>query len=73
MEPNDNESIREQHVRVTAYLLWEQDGRPDSDPVAYWEKALEIHRLAGDSREEVECGIKPQAQPAPGTNPRPAQ
>ena len=31
-------------VRLTAYFLWEQDGRPDGMAEVYWHRALEKHR-----------------------------
>ena len=31
----------EQHVRQTAYHLWEDDGRPDGREKEYWFRALE--------------------------------
>lgn len=42
----------EQTVRVTAYLLWERDGRPSDSEKRYWYKALEkcLRRHADDER-----------------------
>jgi hypothetical protein len=34
----------EQAVRLTAYFLWEQDGRPEGRAEEYWRRALERHR-----------------------------
>jgi hypothetical protein len=34
----------EESVRLTAYFLWEQDGRPDGRAEEYWRRALERHR-----------------------------
>lgn len=31
-------------VRLTAYFLWEQDGRPEGRAEEYWRRALEKHR-----------------------------
>lgn len=31
-------------VRLTAYFLWEQDGRPEGQAEEYWRRALEKHR-----------------------------
>ena len=36
----------EETVRNTAYLLWEQDGRPEGRANEYWRRALDIHRSA---------------------------
>lgn len=33
----------EQEVRQRAYLLWEQDGRPEGRSKEYWTRALEQH------------------------------
>jgi hypothetical protein len=33
----------EQEVRDRAYLLWEQDGRPEGRSEVYWSRALEQH------------------------------
>lgn len=42
----DDEYDREflETVRLTAYFLWEQDGRPDGRAEEYWRRALEKHR-----------------------------
>lgn len=44
-----NTAIAEQ-IRQTAYFLWEQDGRPDGDPMVYWLRAKEamVRQLAYD-------------------------
>lgn len=42
--PADDDAEFERAVRETAYLLWEQDGRPEGRADEYWERALEIHR-----------------------------
>lgn len=34
----------EEAVRLTAYFLWEQDGRPQGRAEEYWRRALEKHR-----------------------------
>jgi hypothetical protein len=31
-------------VRLTAYFLWEQDGRPEGRAEEYWRRAWEKHR-----------------------------
>lgn len=31
-------------IRLTAYFLWEQDGRPEGKAQHYWELAKEKHR-----------------------------
>ena len=44
-----NTAIAEQ-VRRTAYFLWEQDGRPEGQEMAYWLRAKEalIRQMAYD-------------------------
>lgn len=42
--PVDDDAVFEQAVRETAYLLWEQDGRPEGRADEYWQRALEIQR-----------------------------
>ena len=34
----------EETVRLTAYFLWEQDGRPEGRAEEYWRRAYEKHR-----------------------------
>jgi hypothetical protein len=38
-ENDDSEAIR-----LTAFFLWEQDGRPEGREVEYWLRAIERHR-----------------------------
>src|SRR5690606_34764105 len=42
-DPLDDPVFREA-VRLTAYFLWEQDGRPEGRHEDYWLRALEKHR-----------------------------
>lgn len=42
--PADDDAAFERAVRETAYLLWEEDGRPEGRADEYWQRALEIHR-----------------------------
>jgi hypothetical protein len=35
--------IDEEAVRLTAYFLWEQDGRPEGGAERYWFRALKRH------------------------------
>jgi hypothetical protein len=39
----------EQTVRQAAYLLWEQDGRPDGREKEYWFRALEQELAAREA------------------------
>ena len=40
----NSDDTDDEDVRLRAYYLWEQQGRPDSDPNEFWHKAREIHR-----------------------------
>lgn len=42
--PADDDAAFEQAVRETAYLLWEQDGRPEGRADEYWQRAVEKQR-----------------------------
>jgi hypothetical protein len=39
-------SLDEQAVRVIAYSLWKQEGRPDGCDLVHWEAAQAIHIVA---------------------------
>lgn len=54
------DGINDDDVRLTAYFLWEQEGRPHSDPSDFWHKALEIHRRAHANNLELEEGLAAQ-------------
>lgn len=43
-EQQESSSDFEEAVRLTAYFLWEQDGRPIGREQEYWHRALEKHR-----------------------------
>ena len=53
---------KEQHIRETAYRLWEQDGRPHGQAQRHWDLA---QKLAGGAAE-----VAPQQSASPG---RPAR
>lgn len=36
-----NKNIKEDHIRVAAYYIWEQEGRPDGKAEECWIKACE--------------------------------
>jgi hypothetical protein len=42
-DPPDDPGFYEA-VRLTAYFLWEQDGRPEGRAEEYWRRAWEKHR-----------------------------
>ena len=47
----------EQQVRVSAYHLWEADGRPDGRETEYWFRALE--KLLSERRSAAAVDQKP--------------
>lgn len=51
-------TIDEEAVRLTAYFLWEQDGRPDKNPADFWLRALELHRRSDALGRELENGLR---------------
>lgn len=62
MSSNVPQVIDEEAVRLTAYFLWEQDGRPDSDPADFWERALAMHARSHQASEDLTA--EPTAEPA---------
>ncbi len=60
------DGIDEEDVRLTAYFLWEQEGRPNTDPSDFWHKALEIHRRAHASTLELEESLAQQQRERAG-------
>jgi hypothetical protein len=38
-----NDYNDEEAIRLTAYFLWEQDGRPEGQQDDYWQRAREQH------------------------------
>lgn len=71
--------IDEDEVRLTAYFLWEQEGRPELDPSHFWQKALEIHRRAHANGLELEAGVASQGaadairSPSRASDPHPSE
>ena len=51
------DGLNEDDVRLTAYFLWEQDGRPNTSPADFWERALTLHRRAYSNGLELEAGL----------------
>ncbi len=39
---SDEQTDYEHHIRVWAYHLWENDGRPDGKDKGYWERAMSL-------------------------------
>lgn len=47
--PLERDPEREERIRVRAYHLWEQDGRPDGRDAEFWERARELVGLEESS------------------------
>jgi hypothetical protein len=62
MQSDWPDGLNEDDVRLTAYFLWEQEGRPDTNPDDYWERALAIHRRAHANGLELEAGLASQGE-----------
>lgn len=39
---SDEQADHEQRIRIWAYHLWENDGRPDGDDKGHWERAMSL-------------------------------
>ena len=50
------DKIDEESVRLTAYFMWEQEGRPNTNPSDYWLRALEVYRRSRAYGQELEDG-----------------
>lgn len=46
--------MEEERIRSAAYLIWEQEGRPDGHAEAHWIKATEL--VKAEKNEEFELG-----------------
>ena len=44
----------EEQIRLTAYFLWEQDGRPEGRAWEYWLRARERHKRQREFDEMLE-------------------
>jgi hypothetical protein len=49
--------LDDEEVRLTAYFLWQQEGRPTSDPRKFWGRAVEMHQHAHDQGQQLEAGV----------------
>jgi hypothetical protein len=56
-------SVDEEAVRLTAYYLWEQEGRPESDPREFWRRAVDLHRQAQARGTQIEAGLEAIEEP----------
>jgi hypothetical protein len=55
------DDVDDDAVRLTAYFLWEQEGRSDRNPEDFWQRALELHRRA--KAHDLELSRGPQREP----------
>jgi hypothetical protein len=62
----DEREIDEEEVRLTAYFLWEQDGRPEGRAQEYWYRARAQHRRMRASDEELEQNAPPPEEKPQG-------
>lgn len=51
------QDIDETEVRLTAYFLWEQDGRPEGKAQEYWYRAWAQHRRRRACDAELDAGF----------------
>lgn len=52
---SDSAKKTDERVRIRAYHLWEQDGRPHGRNDEYWTKALA--EVQAEERREAESGV----------------
>jgi hypothetical protein len=65
MKPDGDSSQDEEAVRLTAYFLWQQEGRPDSDPREFWKRAAGLHQRAQHNGTQIEAGLSGMKRGAP--------
>lgn len=56
------DDIDEDAIRLTAYFLWDQEGRSDRNPEDYWQRALELHRRAKAFDRELSVGPQRESE-----------
>jgi hypothetical protein len=39
---SDTDRVKEENIRMRAYLLWESEGRPEGRADQYWARAREL-------------------------------
>lgn len=42
-DPSGDHHSDEEAIRLTAFFLWEQDGKPEGRQLEYWQRAFEAH------------------------------
>jgi hypothetical protein len=62
MHSDWTDELNEEEVRLTAYFLWEQEGRPNTSPDDFWERSLALHGRAHLNRLELEAGLGSQGE-----------
>jgi len=64
----DEKKITHEEIARYAYLLWEEDGKPEGRDVVYWVKAEELLYQAAEqglAAPEVSRSVPEQVKPAP--------
>jgi hypothetical protein len=56
-EPNDVGVLNDEEVRLTAYFLWEQEGRPERRALDFWSRAVALHEKAHSNGTQIEAGV----------------
>ena len=68
-----NKNIKEDHIRVAAYYIWEQEGCPEGKAEECWIKACEqLLAPKKTSKKKTTTAAKPVAKPAVKTVAKPA-
>jgi hypothetical protein len=49
--------VEDDAVRLTAYFLWQQEGRPRFGPRKFWDRAVHMHRRAHNQGQQLEAGV----------------
>jgi hypothetical protein len=63
--PLDDSRSRDQRIRVRAYQLWEEDGRPEGRHDEFWERARELIAI----EDNPHSGQLPNPATLPGADP----
>jgi hypothetical protein len=57
-------------IRLTAYFLWEQDGKPEGREQEYWLRALKRHQRQDEADVDLAQNPDTAAAEAEGQRPR---
>jgi hypothetical protein len=55
-----DDSIDLEAIRLTAYFLWEQQGRPEGRAADLWHQACGMHRRAQKNGRQLDAGLNAQ-------------